>query len=29
MVLMEDEKMDHMMICVSRSQTGDLVIDLG
>ena len=28
MVLMEDEKMHHIMICVSRSQTGDLVIDL-
>jgi phthalate 4,5-dioxygenase reductase subunit len=28
MVLMEDEKMDHIMICVSRPVTGDLVIDL-
>jgi phthalate 4,5-dioxygenase reductase subunit len=29
MVLMEDEKMHHIMICVSRSLAGDLVIDLG
>jgi len=28
MVLMADEKMDHIMICVSRPVTGDLVIDL-
>lgn len=28
MVLMEDEKADHIMICVSRPNTGDLTIDL-
>jgi phthalate 4,5-dioxygenase reductase subunit len=28
MVLMEDEKADHIMICVSRSADGDLVLDL-
>jgi phthalate 4,5-dioxygenase reductase subunit len=28
MVLMQDEKIDHIMICVSRSAKGDLVIDL-
>lgn len=28
MVLMEEEKLDKIMICVSRARTGDLVIDL-
>lgn len=28
LVLMDDEKNDHIMICVSRAKTGDLVVDL-
>lgn len=28
LVLMDDEKGDHIMICVSRAKTGDLVVDL-
>jgi phthalate 4,5-dioxygenase reductase subunit len=28
MVLMEEEKGDHIMICVSRAKSGRLVLDL-
>ncbi|MDV7202333.1 PDR/VanB family oxidoreductase [Roseovarius sp. 10] len=28
LVLMDEEKSDHIMICVSRARTGDLVVDL-
>lgn len=28
MVLMDEEKQDHIMICVSRARSGDLVLDL-